>query len=136
MSGCSNEVTVGERAWVNTCCNKACYMSNVCKRIGSHFFGYSLECLEIKGPCICACTYDYNLRPAFYSQLSHFIVINSPGLTANTIADNIIEYAGEVHPAAMAQMPAMCKVHPHDRIPGLKYGKIYCHIGLSTLMRL
>src|SRR3989304_3163547 len=136
MRGGSNEVTVGERAWVNTCCYKSCYMCNVCKRIGAHFFGYGLECLEIKGSCICACTYDYNLRSSFNRKFSYLIVINSPCLTADTIAYNIIEYAGEIHPAAMAQMPAMCKIHPHNRIPGLKYSKIYCHIGLSTLMQL
>src|SRR3990172_2304267 len=132
MRGCSNKVTMWEGTWMNACSNKTCYMSNVCKGIGAHFFGYGLECLEIKGSCICACTYDYNLRSSFNRKFSYLIVINSPSLTAYTIAYNIIEYAGKIHPAAMAQMSAMCKVHPHDRIPGLKYSKIYCHIGLST----
>src|SRR3989304_3771989 len=118
MSGCSNEVTVGERAWVNTCCNKACYMSNVCKRIGAHFFGYSLKCLEIKGPCICTCTYDYNLRPAFYSQLSHFIVINSPGLTANTAT---LQPLARVPSKTCYLLKAQCaqsERDPHDRVSG------------------
>src|SRR3989304_1662442 len=116
MRGGSNEVTVGERAWVNTCCNKACYMSNVCKRIGAHFFGYSLECLEIKRPCICACTYDYNLRPAFYSQLSHFIVINSPGLTANAVSSLAMKCAQKARRTVWVKITWVGMVHPHDRV--------------------
>src|SRR4030067_363916 len=125
MRGSSNKITMGKRAWMNTCGYKTCYCCNICKRIGAHLFGYSLECLEIYGPRICACTYDYNLGSSFNCQFSHLIVINSPCLAANPIADNIIEYAGEIHPAAMTQMPAMRKVHPHDRVPGLKDGNIY-----------
>src|SRR3972149_1869139 len=130
MSRCSNKVTMRERAWMNTCSYKTCYMRNVCKCIGAHFFGYSLECLEIKCPCIGACPDDYYFRPAFYCQFSYFIVINRPSFTANTIAHDIIEYAGKIYPAAMTQMSAMCKVHPHYRITRLKYSKIYGHISL------
>gem|GEM_PF-5871765 len=63
-----------------------------------------------------------------------FVVDDAVGIHA--VGNDVIVHAGHVDGAAVGQVAAVGKIHAHEGVAGLQYGKEHSHVGLCAGMRL
>ena len=118
-----------------TACHKTCDVSHIYHQVSAYHIRDLTEALEIDLARICACTRDDELGIALLRDALHLVVIDET-VVIDTVRNDVKVRSGEVHRAAVRQVPAVCEVHTHHGVTGLEQCELYSHIGLCAGVRL
>ena len=77
-----------------------------------------------------------HLRFILPGQFFHFGIIYSFIFFAYAVRNNLEIFSRKITGVAVRKMAAAGQIHSQNFIPWFQHGKIYCHIGLGSRMRL
>ena len=135
VSRCRCHMSIWNRAWMQSCCNKTCNMSHIYHQICACFVCNLTEFFKINDSCISTCPCNNKLRLFFYRSLTNHLVIDH-AFFIDTIGHNIKIFSRNIDRWAVCQMSAVIQIHSHYFISRLQHCKKYCQVCLCSWMWL
>ena len=77
-----------------------------------------------------------DLGLALKGQPLHLVVVHALRLFVHAVGREVVELAGEVHRAAVGQVPALVQPHAQHRVSRLQHGEVCRHVGLRPAVGL
>ena len=111
-------------------------MCDIRHHIRPHLVADLADTLEIEGTGIGAGTRNDQLRTGFQRDFFHFFVVDQLRFARNAVRHDFEIFSRDIDGRAVRQVPAVGKVHAHDRISRLEHGEINRKIRLRAAVRL
>jgi hypothetical protein len=125
---------IGVRHWrrMNPRRDEARDMRHIDHQVGPDLFGDLAEPLEVDHAGVGRRPDNQHLRTNLLGLPLHLVVVDPPRLFLYPVRMNLKKLTGETDLAAVREVSAMRKGHPHDRIARLEDRKIDRHVRLRT----
>ena len=99
-------------------------------KIRAHFVRNLAETLVVDLSRIRACSSDNQLRFAFESDATHFVVVDEFGVGVYAVADAIEQFSAHIHFCAVREMSAVRKSHSQNGVAAFQKSVIRGEVGV------
>ena len=111
-------------------------MGHIHPQVSPHLIGDGAEAFKINHSGIGGCPRDDHAGLALVGDALHLVIVDHAGLLVYAVGHHFEILPGEIHRAAMGEVPAVIQIHAQHRVAGLAQGHIDGVVGLGAGMGL
>src|SRR3989338_169734 len=108
--------------------NKPCYMRDIRHVVSFYLVSYLCKSFEVYLARVSCEPGKNKLRLFAQRYLSYFIIIEHLCFLRDPIRNGFEHLPGEIDSSAMRQIPAMCKLQPHELVAYAQHGIKRCKV--------
>merc|ERR1739848_936958 len=109
---CGHHVAVRYGAGMHSSCHKACDVSHIRQKVGTHFICDGAERREINRARVCGIAANDQLRLVLYSKLTDRSHVKTLGVPVNSVLNDVEPFPADIDGRTMGEMSSMGEV-PH-----------------------